>query len=328
MNERKRQIFTNTPLAKCWSDLLLLVKSFFVIGLESSLFNVANAAFPSFDFDDERCVDQQIPFCGFGEDLESMLPPVDSFDSASHWERNEDYNGSVKSRDHRAVGKNFGRPQPPSMRKDTAAPLLTSDQIAAVLQKVGFAEEKRKFRLQNVPGDGCCGCWALLLSAAAVEDKPNGRVTRADISALLNWLADDIAAFFAQSSFTEEDLVIFDELTLLIVQYTNAAIDNVTSADRNRFLSMLREGRVQLDSVLIGRLTRHFRRTIIVVYDENNAHVYDYPGDRDPLIIFYRGEGILGHYQSIILEKYILRRGDACDEQSSLMLLEKAVIHS
>lgn len=298
-----------------WISSCLFFESFIAIGIICTLPYVATAAFPVFDFDDDRCADARI-------DLESTLPDGMS-ELGDSWDRDKHYSESATSKGRRSSGGDRQCARVSSGRKISDVPPLTSEQIAAVLQKTGLVESANKYHLQNVPGDGLCGCWALLVAAAAANGAP-GRIDRADVSVLLDWLTDDLTKFLAQSKFTEEDLRIYDELVLLIAQYTDAAFDNVQVTDRTRFLSMLRNGRIQLDSVLTRRLTKYFQRTIVVVYDDHNAHTYNCPGDRSPLIIFYQGNGAFGHYQAIVSEEYTVKKIYEHGEQSPVMLLKKS----
>lgn len=302
-----------------WISSCLFFESFIAIGIICTLPYVATAAFPVFDFDDDRCADTRI-------DLVSTLPDGMS-ELGDSWDRDKYYSESATSKGRRSSGGDRQCARVSSGRKMSdisPIPPLISDQISAVLQKTGLVASGKKYHLQNVPGDGLCGCWALLVAASAANGVSDGRVDRAQVSVLLDWLADDLTKFLAQSKFTEEELRIYDELMLLIAQYTDAAFDNIQATDRCRFLSMLKDGRIQLDSVLTRRLTKYFQRTIIVIYDNRNAHIYNYPGDLSPLIIFYQGNGSSGHYWSTIPEEYTVKKEYDHGEQSPVMLLKKS----
>lgn len=184
-------------------------------------------------------------------------------------------------------------------------------QLAAVSQKDATVLVPPGYRLQNVPGDGLCGFWAILVAKKIAEQR-NARdiyIKKSDVVAFLKRLADRIAYVRKKHDRTADDTEALEEIATIIANDTGKKEEDLKDADWDTFLTKLEEQHVELDSPLtvfaaplIGfdivvkkeEYAKAFRKIISHTYKGNCS-----PGE-EAISIFYQGNGKGGHYQAII----------------------------
>ena len=158
------------------------------------------------------------------------------------------------------------------------------------------------YELKNVPGDGLCGYWSILMTQK-VLDQPNQStiyVKRSEILKLLKQIADDIAYVRGKKEKTEEDLLALEEIESLV--------KNDGHKDFETFLNRLERGSVELDSPITFFVAKRLGVDIHVkreVHEKGNLrvlrHIYrSNAPDGGAIQIYYSGNGAGGHYQGII----------------------------
>lgn len=184
-------------------------------------------------------------------------------------------------------------------------------QLAAVPQKDATVLVPPGYRLQNVPGDGLCGFWAILVAKKIAEQR-NARdiyVKKSDVLAFLKRLADRIAYVRKKHDRTADDTEALEEIATIIANDTGKKEEDLKDADWDAFLTKLEEQRIELDSPLTVFAAPLIGFDIVVKKEEYAkalrkiiSHMYkgNFASDEEPISIFYQGNGIGGHYQAII----------------------------
>lgn len=167
------------------------------------------------------------------------------------------------------------------------------------------------YELKNVPGDGLCGYWAVLV-AKKVRDQERLReifVSKQEVKDLLKQLSDYIAYVDGRKEQSEEERSALEEI--------NTLIENGNYKNLNDFLNRLEAGLVELDSPLLVFLARRIGMGIQVKKDEVYKgkrlvihHEYEANGveaGEGYLQLFYKGNGAGGHYQAILPKGKVIR---------------------
>ncbi|MDE6576422.1 MAG: hypothetical protein K2L24_03445 [Opitutales bacterium] len=200
----------------------------------------------------------------------------------------------------------------PSVAKDSKYVIPPQlGQIAAVPKKDATVLVPPGFRLYNVPGDGLCGFWAVLV-VKKIAEQHGARdiyVKKSEVLALLKRLSDRIAYVRGKQDRTPEDTEALEEIATLIANDTEKKEEDLNNTDWNQFLRKLEQGRLELDSPLTVFLAPVIGFDILVKKEEFQkglrkiiTHTYkgNFQTEEDPIPIFYRGDGRGGHYQSIV----------------------------
>jgi hypothetical protein len=162
------------------------------------------------------------------------------------------------------------------------------------------------YKIKNVPGDGSCGYWAILLAKAAAERTPNEKnepicVSRKDVLALWKRLSDRIAHTIFKKDKTDDEIKMVEEIDQLIRdKYGN---------NREMLCQEIEAGSVQLDSPLLLFLAPEIGCDIFVNWKgkmrdgsvtHRREHYVSGCSDAKKIEIDYSGDGSGGHYRAII----------------------------
>ncbi|MDR1367041.1 MAG: hypothetical protein LBJ13_04035 [Puniceicoccales bacterium] len=162
------------------------------------------------------------------------------------------------------------------------------------------------YEIKNVPGDGLCGYWAVLVAEAAIENEQNGKnisihITKKNVFDLLKRLSDRIAYTIHREDKTDTEQKMVAEIDQLIRdRYGN---------NREALCQKIEAGSVQLDSPLLLFLAQEIGYDIFVNWSgkmrdgSTRLEREQYASgcaDAKRIRIDYSGNGSAGHYQAII----------------------------
>jgi hypothetical protein len=164
------------------------------------------------------------------------------------------------------------------------------------------------YKLQNVPGDGLCGFWAVL-AALKVKEKGNAasvHVERKEVFDLLKRLSDRIKKLVKKENKTEEEQEMVRELDQLI--------RDGYAKDHDDLVCKLERGEMQLDSPIATFLAQEIGYTIVLRWQGIRKgemifvleqYVAKSPQEvtmspRKVIVIQYFGNGSGGHYWAVV----------------------------
>jgi hypothetical protein len=157
------------------------------------------------------------------------------------------------------------------------------------------------YEIKNVPSDGCCGIWSIVVDkkAAEQEDGTPIQVTKKEVFDLLRILSDQIAYTLKKEHKTSHEIELIEEIDQLIR-------DNYAKNYEDLYRK-IESGGMQLDSPLACFLAPVIGYDIIIETDYNQnkmihtTEVYaSGNATAKKLRIYYNGNGGNGHYQAII----------------------------
>jgi hypothetical protein len=160
------------------------------------------------------------------------------------------------------------------------------------------------YRLQDVPGDGLCGYWAILTAKKAMEEGMATQilVTKREVFDLLWRLSEQIDCAIKKENKTDVEIERANEIDQLI--------RDGYAKNYGDLCEKIKKGWMQFDSPLAIFLAREIGSDIVLEWNgtagKKNCHgreVYRTDDADGSITIYYSGNGSCGHYGAIIPAK-------------------------
>ncbi|MDR2807131.1 MAG: hypothetical protein LBB11_03170 [Puniceicoccales bacterium] len=217
-----------------------------------------------------------------------------------------------KSKPLLATTKPLSLPTHFKVQNNSSAPSLSSALSSKAIPKIE-AEKNKKisfiadgYKLQNVPGDGLCGYWAILTAEKAQNaGAASIQITKKEVLELLKKLANcitNIQASNSKSKTGEYSGILYGLDLLMQEEHVTAYSD---------LCEKIKKGTIQLDTPLTALLAKEIRCDIVCKWIRRNnygqlSHRQDIYSsgimNAKKITIYYEGNGSSGHYQAIIPE--------------------------
>ena len=186
-----------------------------------------------------------------------------------------------------------------------------SKKIQSEIKRAASGSEKHQdwslpkgYELQNVPGDGLCGYWAILTALKISKSPKKESIEVYDSEVVV--LANEIADYIKHLAYPEEpyERSADDYWMLWQIKYYTENCGNEKYETIRDFLEKLRDRSVQMDHSLFEIVARCLKVRIYVDGDEKRDEyktfgTSEYVPEGNTLRIYYSGKGNAGHYQVI-----------------------------
>ncbi|MDR1435455.1 MAG: hypothetical protein LBI77_03570 [Puniceicoccales bacterium] len=158
------------------------------------------------------------------------------------------------------------------------------------------------YKLQDVPGNGLCGYWAILIAEKAknLKNEISIKVTKMEVKGLLRRLSDRVAYTVKKENKTTHEVEMVEEIDQIIRDHYAKNFEDL--------YQKIEAGSMQLNSPLTIFLAQEMGCNIVIKSERkeggkviNDTNFYDSGNENaKEILIHYSGNGSSGHYQAII----------------------------